>query len=170
MLNLKTYFLIGFLAAVILALSGCSTVIQGPPRLDMRYADHYTTGEQHRALDLWAPVGAGVYSIAAGEVVVAAENRREPWIIVKHEGSVTVRYYHIANLKVRRGDRVLQGQQLAEVALTGRALPGRDDTRPTQPHLHMEVFQNSVEIDPELLGMTCPDQAGRYWWPVACGR
>jgi murein DD-endopeptidase MepM/ murein hydrolase activator NlpD len=170
MLNLKTYFLIGFLAAVILSQTGCITVTQGPPRIDFRYNDHYSTGEQHRALDLATGYGDRVYAIAAGEVLVAVEGRREPWIIVKHEGSVTVRYYHIANLKVSRGDRVQQGQQLALVGLTGRALPRRDDTRPTRPHLHMEAFQDSVEIDPENLGMTCPDQGGRYWWPVACGR
>lgn len=153
-----------------LVITGCSTVTQGPPRLDLRYNDHYPTGEQHRALDLAANYGEPIRAIAAGRVIAARGEGREPWIIIRHEGAVTVRYYHVKDLAVQRGDLVVQGQQIARVGLTGRALPRRDDTRPTYPHLHMEAFQGEVEIDPETLKMTCPGQGGRYHWPVGCGR
>ena len=50
-------------------------------------------------------------------------------------GEVSIIYAHCNSLFVKQGDKVTQGQEIAEVGSTGNS---------TGPHLHLEVRVNGV--------------------------
>jgi murein DD-endopeptidase MepM/ murein hydrolase activator NlpD len=58
---------------------------------------------------------------------------------IEHEGGLTTRYAHLAQKLVKVGDVVLKGQVIGSLGQTGRA---------TGPHLHFEVRENSVPLNP----------------------
>ena len=136
----------------------------------MRWGDRYHTGETHWAVDLGTQYGEPIRAMASGRVIVARRDPENPWMIIQYDGSdrVQVKYYHIKDVRVNRGDRVKQGDIVARVGLTGRGTPSDPRSRPGYPHLHLEAWKNEVMIDPLTLDMTCPGQGGRYWWPVGC--
>ncbi|ERN41192.1 membrane protein [Rubidibacter lacunae KORDI 51-2] len=89
-------------------------------------------GRMHRGIDIAAPVGTPIFAASSGEVVVAGWNAGGYGNIVKlrhGDGSVTL-YAHNSRIVVRRGQRVRQGQQIAEMGSTGRS---------SGPHLHFEI-------------------------------
>ena len=55
-------------------------------------------------------------------------------------GEVSVIYAHCNQLYVKQGDKVRQGQEIAEVGSTGNS---------TGPHLHFEVRVNGVAYNPQ---------------------
>jgi murein DD-endopeptidase MepM/ murein hydrolase activator NlpD len=60
-------------------------------------------------------------------------------IIIDHSGELKTLYAHCSVLKVKTGDQVKQGQQIAIVGSTGHS---------TGPHLHFELHENEKAIDP----------------------
>ena len=54
-------------------------------------------------------------------------------------GEVSIIYAHCNSLYVKQGDKVTQGQEIAEVGSTGNS---------TGPHLHYEFQVNGVHVDP----------------------
>jgi len=94
----------------------------------------------HTGVDFIAAPGSEVLA-AAGGVVSAAEVHSEygNMIDVDHDNGLTTRYAHLSKMIVKVGDIVLKGQRLGELGQTGRA---------TGPHLHFEVRQNSVPLNP----------------------
>lgn len=94
----------------------------------------------HKGLDISAPTGTPVLSMAPG--IVLRSDRSPSYgnvVYVDHGGGVVTRYAHQDRLDVRRGDRVLRGQQLGTVGSTGRS---------TGPHLHLEVRVEGKAVDP----------------------
>ena len=94
----------------------------------------------HTGVDFIAAPGSEVLA-AAGGVVSAAEVHSEygNMIDVDHDNGLTTRYAHLSKMIVKVGDIVFKGQRLGELGQTGRA---------TGPHLHFEVRQNSVPLNP----------------------
>ena len=94
----------------------------------------------HTGVDFIAAPGSEVLA-AAGGVVSAAEVHTEygKMIDVDHDNGLTTRYAHLSKMNVKIGDVVLKGQRIGELGQTGRA---------TGPHLHFEVRQNSVPLNP----------------------
>ncbi len=89
-------------------------------------------GRMHRGIDIAAPVGTPIVSSAPGEVISAGWNSGGfgKLVKVRHpDGSVTL-YAHNSRILVRRGQKVEQGQQIAEMGSTGFS---------TGPHLHYEI-------------------------------
>ena len=58
---------------------------------------------------------------------------------IKHSESFVTRYAHCSVLRVRVGDKVKQGQQIAIVGSTGHS---------TGPHLHFEIRINRKAVEP----------------------
>jgi murein DD-endopeptidase MepM/ murein hydrolase activator NlpD len=89
-------------------------------------------GRMHKGIDIAAPVGTPIMASAPGEVISAGWNSGGYGNLVKvrhPDGSVTL-YAHNSRILVRRGQKVDQGQQIAEMGSTGFS---------TGPHLHYEI-------------------------------
>lgn len=103
---------------------------------------HPVTGEtkMHNGIDIGIPEGTPVNAAAAGTVVYAAPmGTAGNAIIIKHDGGVETRYYHLLKINVQSGQTVEAGQQIALSGTTGRS---------TGPHLHFEVRVNGNPVDP----------------------
>ena len=57
-------------------------------------------------------------------------------------GEVSIIYAHCSKLYVQQGDKVVQGQEIAEVGSTGNS---------TGPHLHFEVRMQERTVDPQKI-------------------
>jgi murein DD-endopeptidase MepM/ murein hydrolase activator NlpD len=97
--------------------------------------------KKHSGIDLAAPRGAVIRSIAAGTVIFA--DRYKGYgnlVIVKHSETMTSHYGHCEEIRIRPGQRVRAGEIIATVGSTGLS---------TGPHLHLELHVNGVAQDPE---------------------
>ena len=94
----------------------------------------------HTGVDFNAPHGSAILA-AAGGVVANAERHTEygNMVDINHDNGLTTRYAHLSRMIVKVGDVVLKGQKVGELGQTGRA---------TGPHLHFEVRENSVPLNP----------------------
>lgn len=94
----------------------------------------------HKGLDIAAQRGTPIFAVEDGVVkrskfVGAYGNLVE----IKHSKMYSTRYGHNSKLLVKSGDYVSKGQIIALVGSTGRS---------TGPHVHFEVRQLGVAIDP----------------------
>lgn len=106
--------------------------------------------QHHHGIDLAAPRGAFIRSIAAGQVIYA-----DPFggygrvVVVKHANGLTSHYGHCDTLKVSIGNQVKAGDILGTVGSSGLS---------TGPHLHFEIRKYGKPQDPEryLPGLATP--------------
>jgi murein DD-endopeptidase MepM/ murein hydrolase activator NlpD len=99
-------------------------------------------GRMHKGIDIAAPVGTPIVAVADGEVISAGWNSGGYGNLVKlkhDDGSITL-YAHNSKILVRRGQKVEQGQHIANMGSTGFS---------TGPHLHFEVHPQGIKaVDP----------------------
>lgn len=94
----------------------------------------------HRGLDLKGDIGAPVYAMADGLVVLSHTMFYEGNMVVVDHGNQVFSYYqHLDSRNVREGDRVKAGDILGGVGETGMV---------TGPHLHVAFSIRGVHIDP----------------------
>ncbi|MGA1600954.1 MAG: LysM peptidoglycan-binding domain-containing protein [Prochlorothrix sp.] len=89
-------------------------------------------GRMHKGIDIAAPVGTPIVAASNGVVTFAGWNSGGygNLVEIQHpDGTVTL-YAHNSRILVRPGQRVGQGQQIAEMGSTGYS---------TGPHLHFEI-------------------------------
>lgn len=99
-------------------------------------------GRNHNGLDLAANMGDPIKAARDGEVLLAGTvNGYGETVILRHEDGTQTLYGHASRLLVTAGERVRQGEVIAEVGSTGRS---------TGPHLHFEIIVNSKPLDPLL--------------------
>ncbi len=103
------------------------------------------TGEfkNHNGIDLAANTGTPVHAIK--DAVVAGVITGDPtfgnYIILSHDnGKMTSIYAHLSKMTVTKGQRVKKGEIIGNVGQTGMA---------TGPHLHFEIRQGGVPLDPQ---------------------
>jgi murein DD-endopeptidase MepM/ murein hydrolase activator NlpD len=156
---------------VVLALgvTGCAA----GPNLHYRYFDKTPSG-YHVGLDMMTRPGQPVYAIAAGRVIGVQPLEQpplSPGISIEHANGLVSYYYHIGNLRVREGQTVAQGEQIATAELVGQSqFPDRRTI--TIPHLHLEISRDGRRLDPErVINMQCPTKEKpqvEWRWPVGC--
>lgn len=95
--------------------------------------------KNHTGTDIAANLGTKIKSASDGEVVLASEEGDYGKHLKIQIGEVSIIYAHCNNLYVKQGDKVTQGQEIAEVGSTGNS---------TGPHLHFEVRENGVCVNP----------------------
>lgn len=109
----------------------------------------------HAGIDLAAPVGKPIHAPADGVVVFAGRYPRRQsvawWrygnlVVLRHGEDFITLFGHCDEVKVRRGQKVTQGEELATVGDTGWS---------TSSHLHYEVRRRDeqgqfVPIDPRI--------------------
>ena len=95
---------------------------------------------EHAGIDIAFRKGALVLAAAGGRVVTAGSlGGCGIAAVVDHGAGLTTRYCHMESVWVGRGQIVAQGQGIGRIGSTGRA---------TGPHLHFEVRQDGIPIDP----------------------
>lgn len=99
----------------------------------------------HGAIDIAQDVGAPVGASMDGKVSFTGYNSiYGNYIILNHDGGYQTMYAHLSKISVKKGDRVVQKQQIGSVGNTGYS---------TGPHLHFAIFKNGRSMNPlELLG------------------
>ncbi|MBE7022187.1 MAG: M23 family metallopeptidase [Ruminococcaceae bacterium] len=100
------------------------------------------SGEEafHYGVDLGAPAGETIRAAASGEAVEAGESDSYGnYILIRHSESVYTLYAHCERLLSSQGDSIEQGQAIATVGATGKAVG---------PHLHFEVRSGDTWLDP----------------------
>lgn len=115
------------------------------PKLSSKYGTRrhpvVRVTKHHNGVDLAAPKGAQIRSIAEGVVVFA-----DPFkgygklVVIKHPSGITSHYGHCSNIHVSPGAKVRAGQIIATVGRTGLA---------TGNHLHFEIRKEGKPLDPE---------------------
>lgn len=98
-------------------------------------------GRMHRGVDVAGPVGTPIVAAAPGVVEQAGWNSGGfgNLVEIRHPDGSMTRYAHNNTVSVTAGQRVRQGQQIAEMGSTGYS---------TGPHLHFEVHQASGAVNP----------------------
>ncbi len=94
----------------------------------------------HYGLDFAGKPGAKIYATADGVV------RQTGWaqgygqaILIDHGFGYSTLYGHLADIKVKKGDKVRRGQTIAAMGTTGRS---------TGVHLHYEVWKDGTPVNP----------------------
>lgn len=108
--------------------------------------------QHHEGIDLAAPHGAQIRSIADGQVIYSdPHGGYGKMVVVRHASGLTSHYGHCETLRVSIGARVKAGDVLGTVGSTGLS---------TGPHLHFEIRINGKATDPEryLPGLDSPSQ------------
>ncbi len=105
-----------------------------------RVDPHSGAHKHHAGLDIAAPAGTPVRSIADGTVIRAGSSTSYGNVVdVQHADGTVSRYAHQQSLDVSVGDEVTAGDRLGAVGSTGRS---------TGPHLHLEVLVDGEKVDP----------------------
>ena len=101
-----------------------------------------TVPKDHTGTDIAANTGTKIKSATDGEVVLSSEEGDYGKHLKIQIGEVSIIYAHCNNLYVKQGDKVVQGQEIAEVGSTGNS---------TGPHLHFEIRYQERTVDPEKI-------------------
>jgi murein DD-endopeptidase MepM/ murein hydrolase activator NlpD len=100
------------------------------------------TGQKttHLGIDIASPVGTPIYAPADGVVIFSgAKEGFGNFIMIAHGYGLVTRYGHNHQNMVQPGHRVLRGEQIATVGMSGRT---------TGPHLHYEILVNGKYENP----------------------
>ncbi len=111
---------------------GSQRILNGKPR------------RPHYGIDIAAPNGTPVLAPADGVVTLAHPDTyfNGGLIAVDHGHGLSSWFSHLSRLLVKNGDRVKQGDKIAEVGSTGRS---------TGPHLDWRINLFERRLDPSLL-------------------
>lgn len=101
-----------------------------------------TVPKNHTGTDIAAITGTKIKSVTEGEVVLVSEEGDYGKHLKVQIGEVSIIYAHCNNIYVKQGDKVTQGQEIAEVGSTGNS---------TGPHLHFEVRVHERTVDPQRI-------------------
>ncbi len=97
----------------------------------------------HNGIDYRAPRGTPVYAAGDGVVIRSAYNKYNGnHVFIQHPNGIVTKYLHFTKRKVRKGQRVKQGQVIGTVGSTGLA---------SGPHLHYEFVVNGVHRNPRTV-------------------
>lgn len=98
------------------------------------------SGAMHSGLDFKGPIGAPIYSAAAGTVShVGWKSGYGKTVEVTHGNGLMTRYAHMSRFAATVGQKVDAGDIIGAIGSTGRS---------TGPHLHFEVRINDRAVNP----------------------
>ncbi len=107
-------------------------------RLTSKYGKRW--GRMHWGIDLATSVGTRISASDGGLVIYAGYSGSYGNVVkIDHGNGYTTVYAHCSKLLVKKGDRVYQGQHIANVGNTGRS---------TGPHCHFEIQVNGAAKNP----------------------
>lgn len=104
-------------------------------------SQEYDADKKHYAVDVVAPQGSSVKSVAEGVVIFSEWTAATGYvIIVEHKNDLTSVYKHNGSLTKSQGDYVVTGEVIASVGNTGELTTG--------PHLHFELWIKGKPVNP----------------------
>ncbi|MBF0186590.1 MAG: M23 family metallopeptidase [Magnetococcales bacterium] len=111
---------------------GSQRILNGKPR------------SPHSGVDIAAPKGTPIMTIAPGRVVLAGKDYffTGNTIVIDHGDGVSSLYSHLNAIHVSEGNWAPEGTLIGEIGMTGRA---------TGPHLHWGVRVRGARVDPLML-------------------
>lgn len=106
----------------------------------------------HGGLDLISQQGEDVVAAADGVVKEVTHSSKGLGNVVSidHGDGYVTRYAHLENTRVTRGQKVVKGQKIGQVGMSGNSFA---------PHLHYEVLRDTLRMDPlnYLFASVSPD-------------
>lgn len=109
----------------------------------MRYHPILHYRRMHTGIDLTAASGTPIYATGNGVVKVAGRGAGGSGygncVVINHGYGFQTLYGHMAEVKVRQGQRVKRGEQIGTVGRSGLS---------SGYHLHYEVIQNDNKVNP----------------------
>lgn len=125
---------------VITGVYGSQRVLNGKPK------------RPHYGIDIAAPVGTTVVAPADGVVTLTHSDMfySGGTLIIDHGLQLSSSFLHLSKILVHEGQRVKQGDPIAEIGATGRV---------TGPHLDWRMNLRNARIDPQLLVPPMPEAA-----------
>lgn len=97
-------------------------------------------GRVHQGLDMAAVAGTPILAAESGKVTFSGwQEDYGNFVVIDHGAGYVTRYAHSSRRLVENGQMVKKGQVIALVGNTGRS---------TGPHLHFEVADNGIRLDP----------------------
>ena len=98
-----------------------------------------TVPKYHTGIDIANVIGTKIIAAMEGEVTqVSSVGAYGNHLRIKN-GEIVTLYAHCSKIYVKEGDKISQGQEIAEVGDTGNS---------TGPHLHFEIRRNNEFVDP----------------------
>lgn len=119
-----------------------------PTRSAVRYTSGYgyrrdpkTGGRRmHNGSDFAGALGTPIYATADGTVIHAGRSSGYGKLIkIQHEFGIQTYYAHLSKIRVKKGQRVSQGDRIGDMGNTGRS---------TGVHLHYEVRIGGKPVNP----------------------
>lgn len=107
----------------------------------MRFHPVHKVKKFHKGIDFTAPSGTAIQATGNG-TVIRVENKSRGYgknVIIDHGYGYTSLYAHMSSISVKKGQKVVKGQELGKVGSTGTS---------TAPHLHYEVRYKGKAINP----------------------
>jgi murein DD-endopeptidase MepM/ murein hydrolase activator NlpD len=110
----------------------------------LRYISAFNISTGHRAVDYAAAYGTPIRAVGDGTVTRASRSSAGygNLVSIRHNGTYSTNYGHMSKFAVKAGQKVKQGQTIGYVGSTGLS---------TGPHLHYEIVQNGVKVNPLTL-------------------
>lgn len=100
-----------------------------------------TYGNGKDGIDIQVPEGTAVKAAENGVVIYAGNGLKDfgNTVLVRHDNGLVTVYGHASELKVKRGQKVRRGEQIATSGMTGAT---------ETPKLHFEVRKDASPVDP----------------------
>ncbi len=99
-------------------------------------------GRKHEGMDIAAKAGTPIVAARSGRVIFSGRlGGYGNVVILRHSGDYETVYAHNRKNRVKKGQKVREGEKIAEVGSTGKS---------TGPHLHFEVRHENRAKNPKL--------------------
>jgi len=99
----------------------------------------------HYGVDYGAPTGTPVRAVGSGVITMAGTNGGHGrFVKIDHPGPYDSSYSHLSRIKVRKGQKIQQGDVIGTVGSSGLA---------TGPHLHFQFWVKGKYVNPQTLDL-----------------
>ena len=101
--------------------------------------------KRHNGVDMPAPEGTPVVAVAAGKIIYAGEQLAGygKTVIIRHPEEIFSIYSHLGSILITENQNINQGETIGKVG----SIPEKH-FRLTRPHLHFEIRERTVPINP----------------------